>query len=109
MAIDAATRTSLEICRTAEGQVAGPLLAEVDRCVTAAGRRMLGADLSAPLLDRGAIEARLTLVGWLHEDALRRQRLREALRALPDLGRALGRLVAGRGSPRDLAQLRDGL
>ena len=28
---------------------------------------------------------------------------------MPDIGRALGRLVAGRGSPRDLAQLRDGL
>ena len=31
------------------------------------------------------------------------------LRALPDIGRALGRLVAGRGGPRDLGQLRDGL
>ncbi|URD60069.1 DNA mismatch repair protein MutS [Sphingomonas sp. KRR8] len=109
MAIDAATRTSLEICRTAEGQVAGSLFAEVDRCVTAAGRRLLGHDLSAPLLDRPGIEARLTLVAWLHEDALRRQRIREALRAMPDIGRALGRLVAGRGSPRDLALLRDGL
>ena len=28
---------------------------------------------------------------------------------MPDIGRALGRLVAGRGSPRDLALLRDGL
>jgi DNA mismatch repair protein MutS len=28
---------------------------------------------------------------------------------LPDVGRALGRVVAGRGSPRDLGQLRDGL
>jgi DNA mismatch repair protein MutS len=28
---------------------------------------------------------------------------------MPDIGRALGRLVAARGSPRDLAQLRDGL
>ena len=30
-------------------------------------------------------------------------------RASHDIGRALGRLVAGRGGPRDLAQLRDGL
>jgi len=109
MAIDAATRTSLEICRTGDGQVAGSLLAEVDRCVTAAGRRLLGGDLSAPLLDRSAIEGRLTLVGWLHDDALLRRRVRDALRAMPDIGRALGRLAAGRGSPRDLAQLRDGL
>jgi len=109
MAIDAATRTSLEICRTADGQVAGSLLAEVDRCVTAAGRRLLGSDLAAPLLERSQIEARLTLVGWLHEGGLLRRRVREALKALPDVGRALGRLAAGRGSPRDLAQLRDGL
>src|SRR3546814_14602908 len=38
-----------------------------------------------------------------------RDQLRVALRALPDIGRALGRLAMGRGSPRDLGQLRDGL
>src|SRR5688572_7998249 len=46
MAIDAATRDSLEICRTAAGGVAGSLLGEVDRRVTSAGRRMLAADLA---------------------------------------------------------------
>jgi DNA mismatch repair protein MutS len=34
---------------------------------------------------------------------------RGACARLPDAGRALGRLVAGRGGPRDLAQLRDAL
>ncbi|GAA4008030.1 DNA mismatch repair protein MutS [Sphingomonas swuensis] len=109
MAIDAATRASLEICRAQDGGIAGSLLAEVDRCVTAAGRRLLGSDLSAPLTDRQAIEQRLDLVAWLHEDAIRRERVRSALRSLPDIGRAMGRLVAGRGGPRDLAALRDGL
>ncbi|RST32052.1 DNA mismatch repair protein MutS [Sphingomonas ginkgonis] len=107
--IDAATRTSLEINRTADGQLAGSLLGEIDRCVTAAGRRRLAGDLAAPLTSRGAIEGRLALVQFFHEDQLRRTRVREALRALPDLGRAMGRLVAGRGSPRDLAMVRDGL
>ncbi|MDQ3079729.1 MAG: DNA mismatch repair protein MutS [Pseudomonadota bacterium] len=109
MAIDPATRDSLEICRTQTGSIAGSLLGTIDRCVTAAGRRMLSADLSAPLTDRRAIEARLALVQWCHDEPLRRERVRDALRAMPDLGRALGRLVAGRGSPRDLASLRDGL
>jgi DNA mismatch repair protein MutS len=109
MAIDPATRDSLEICRTQTGSIAGSLLGTIDRCVTAAGRRMLSADLSAPLTDRRAIEARLALVQWCHDEPLRRERTREALRAMPDVGRALGRLVAGRGSPRDLASLRDGL
>jgi len=109
MAIDPATRDSLEICRSAGGSIAGSLLGEIDRCVTAPGRRLLAADLSAPLLDRAAIEARLALVQFFHDDQLRRENVREALRAMPDIGRALGRLAAGRGSPRDLAQLRDGL
>ncbi|HXH00045.1 MAG TPA: DNA mismatch repair protein MutS [Sphingomicrobium sp.] len=109
MAIDPATRESLEICRTAAGVVSGSLLSCVDRCVTACGRRLLAADLAAPLTERRAIEARLALVQWFHDEPLRRARVREGLKALPDLGRAVGRLVAERGSPRDLAVLRDGL
>ena len=109
MGIDPATRDSLEICRTATGAVAGSLLHNVDRCVTAAGRRQLASDLSAPLVRRSAIAARLALVQWFHDSPLRRTRTREALRAMPDVARALARLVADRGSPRDLAMLRDGL
>jgi len=109
MTIDPATRDSLDICRTQAGGIAGSLLGCIDRCVTAPGRRLLAADLSAPLTEVRAIEARLALVQWLHDEPLRRERLREALKAMPDIGRALGRLIAGRGSPRDLAQLRDGL
>ncbi len=109
MAIDAATRDSLEICRTQTGSIAGSLLGVIDRCTTAPGRRLLAADLSAPLTDARAIEARLALVQWLHDEPIRRARIRDSLKAMPDIGRALGRLVAGRGSPRDLAALRDGL
>ncbi|MEA1072581.1 DNA mismatch repair protein MutS [Sphingomonas sp. LY160] len=109
VAIDPATRDSLEICRTQTGTHAGSLLACVDRCVTAPGRRLLAADLSAPLTDIGAIQHRLALVHWFHGEPLRRARVRASLKAMSDIGRALGRLVAGRGSPRDLAQLRDGL
>jgi DNA mismatch repair protein MutS len=109
MGIDPATRDSLEICRSQAGTLAGSLLGAIDRCVTAPGRRALAADLAAPLTDRAAIEARLALVQWLHDSPARRTRLREALKTLPDLARALSRLVAGRGGPRDLAQLRDGL
>ena len=109
MAIDPATRDSLEICRTQTGSLAGSLLGCIDRCVTAPGRRLLASDLSAPLTDTRAIEVRLALVQWLHEEPIRRMRIRESMKAMPDIGRALGRLVAGRGSPRDLALLRDGL
>jgi DNA mismatch repair protein MutS len=109
MMIDAATRESLELTVSASGTRAGSLLAAVDRSVTGAGARLLAADLGAPLLDRAGIEARLDLVALFEGDAGLRDWLRRQLRALPDIGRALGRLAAGRGSPRDLGQLRDGL
>ena len=109
MTIDAATRDSLELARAAPGSAAGSLLSEIDRCQTAAGRRLLDEDISAPLTDRAGIEARLALVFWLHEDAIRRTKVRRQLKAMPDFSRALARLAAGRGSPRDLALLRDGL
>ncbi|WP_326523902.1 DNA mismatch repair protein MutS [Sphingomonas sp.] len=109
MAIDAATRESLEITVSQAGSRAGSLLDAIDRTVTGAGARLLGQDLAAPLMDRAAIEARLATVAHFHDDGGLRESVRAALRALPDIGRALGRLAAGRGSPRDLGQLRDGL
>ncbi|WP_095012160.1 DNA mismatch repair protein MutS [Tsuneonella mangrovi] len=109
LAMDEATRASLEILLSQQGSRAGSLVAAIDRCSTGAGARQLAEDLASPLTDRARIEARLALVGWLHGDPLLRNDLRTALRGLPDIGRALGRIVAGRGSPRDLGQVRDGL
>ncbi len=109
MLMDEATRASLEILSSQAGGREHSLVAAVDRCVTGAGARLLAEDLGAPLLNRQEIEQRLALVRWLHDDPLNRACLREAMRAVPDIGRALGRVVAGRGTPRDLGQLRDGL
>jgi DNA mismatch repair protein MutS len=108
MLIDAATRESLELAQAQGGGRSGSLLDCIDRTVTGAGARLLAADLGAPLTDRARIQARLDLVALFHDDGLRHA-TRAALRAMPDTGRALGRLVAKRGGPRDLAQLRDGL
>ena len=109
LAMDAATRGSLEILAAQNGGREGSLVACVDRCATGAGARQLAEDLSAPLADRAAIEMRLASVQHFHADPLLRADLRAVLRQAPDIGRALGRLVAGRGSPRDLGQIRDGL
>ena len=109
MAIDAATRESLELTQAVGSGRRGSLLDSIDRTVTGAGARLLAADLSAPLTDRRAIEARLDLVAHWTEDAIAREELRATLRALPDVSRALARLSAGRGGPRDLGALRDGL
>ena len=109
MLIDAATRESLELVRASGGMRAGSLLDVIDRTVTGAGARLLAADISAPLMDVRAIEDRLDLVSWFADTGSAREAMRANLRALPDIGRALGRLAAGRGGPRDLGMLRDGL
>jgi DNA mismatch repair protein MutS len=109
MVIDPATRASLEIERATSGGRDGSLLGAVDRTVTAPGARLLAARLARPLLDPAAIGARLDAVGWFVEHRGQRQRLRELLKGLGDMARALSRLALGRGGPRDLGALRDGL
>jgi len=109
MEIDAATRRNLELLRSLSGERAGTLLAAVDRTVTGAGARLLTARLAAPLTDPAAIEARLDMVAWFAGEPAVRTALREALGRCPDLERALSRLGLGRGGPRDLAAVRDGL
>lgn len=109
MVMDEATRTSLEILQSTSGTRQGSLIATLDHCSTGPGSRLLAEDLSAPLLDPDTIEQRLALVQYWLDRPIERANLRDALRSLPDLGRALGRIVAGRGSPRDLGQIRDAL
>jgi DNA mismatch repair protein MutS len=107
--IDAATRRNLELTRSLSGDRAGSLLACIDRTVTGAGARLLGEWLAAPLTDPDAIVRRQDLIQYLVEDDGLRETLREALRQAPDIERALSRLTAERGGPRDLCAIRDGL
>ena len=85
MMIDAATRESLEIVCSVGGSRKGSLLDAIDRTITGAGARLLAADLAAPLTDRDQIDARLDLIGFLHDDPDLRARLRAALRALRNM------------------------
>jgi DNA mismatch repair protein MutS len=105
MAIDPATRASLEIEKSQSSAREGSLLAAIDRTVTPAGARLLAARLSRPLMDPERIGRRLDAIDWLLERRSLREDLRRALKGSPDLARALARLVLGRGGPRDLGAL----
>src|SRR6478735_7495305 len=109
MAIDPATRANLELTRTLAGERRGSLLDAIDCTVTAAGSRLLAQRLAAPLTDSAAIVRRLDAIGAFVADSLARDDIRTTLRAAPDMSRALARLSVGRGGPRDLAGLRDGI
>ena len=107
--IDAATRRNLELSQTLAGERRGSLLATIDRTVTGAGARLLAARLAAPLTDPAAIDGRLDAVQYFAGATDIRLGLRDRLRRCPDIERALSRLGLGRGGPRDLAAIRDGL
>ena len=109
LVIDAASRTSLELLRSISGDKQGSLLSAVDRTVTGAGARELAARLASPLADRHAIESRFDAVGCLVDDEGLREDVRRALKSTPDIARAVSRLAFGRGGPRDLGAIRDGL
>ena len=109
LAIDPATRTSLEIDRTQRGEREGSLLACLDRTVTSGGARALAERISRPLRDPLAINEQLDAVEWMLERRPLRRDLRDGLRATADIARAVGRLALGRGGPRDLAAVRAGL
>jgi len=107
--IDQSTRRNLELTRTLSGERKGSLLSVIDRTVTGAGARALAARLGAPLTDPVAINRRLDAVSLMVDWRDGRDSVRAALAAVPDLERALSRLTVGRGGPRDLAAIRDGL
>ena len=107
--IDAATRRNLEISAALSGGREGSLLAAMDRTVTAGGARLLERRLASPSLDLGTIHARHAAVRLLVDEGARRHRLRDHLRQVPDIDRALSRLALDRGGPRDLAAIRNGL
>ncbi|MBX2856797.1 MAG: hypothetical protein KTR21_17555, partial [Rhodobacteraceae bacterium] len=107
--IDASTRRNLELTVGPNGVREGSLLAAVDRTVTSVGARLLERRLAAPLTDIEAIRALHDELGFLLDTPVIRENVRGQLRQTPDIERALSRLGLGRGGPRDLSSLRDGL
>ncbi|MEE9273490.1 MAG: DNA mismatch repair protein MutS [Robiginitomaculum sp.] len=102
MAIDPATRASLEIERTQLGAKKGSLFSVIDKTVTGPGARLLALRLSRPLIDPAHINARLDGVDLFFEHKDMRADVRENLKRTGDPARALSRTVLGRGGPRDL-------
>jgi len=109
MQIDAATRRNLELTHALSGGRAGSLLSAIDGTITAGGARLLERRLSSPSRHLETVQDRLDAVEFLHNQSRLTHDLRDALRKVPDLDRALSRLALDRGGPRDLAAIRNGL
>uniref|UniRef100_UPI003563CB51 DNA mismatch repair protein MutS n=1 Tax=Puniceibacterium confluentis TaxID=1958944 RepID=UPI003563CB51 len=109
MQIDAATRRNLELTHALNGGRAGSLLAVIDRTVTAGGARLLERRLSSPSRELSVVQARQDAVAWCLDSVDVALFLRNSLKRVPDLDRALSRLGLDRGGPRDLAAVRNAL
>lgn len=109
LGLDAATRANLELTRTQTGEKTGSLLATIDMTVSAAGARELADRLAAPLGNMAEICARHRAVRFFVDENAAREDMRGQLKNLPDMMRALSRLVLARGGPRDLQALAVGL
>ncbi|SEQ87264.1 DNA mismatch repair protein MutS [Thalassovita taeanensis] len=109
MQIDAATRRNLELTHALNGGRSGSLLSAIDRTVTAAGARLLERRLSSPSRVLEVVQARLDSVEFAVQKTRITDLLRDDLRKVPDLDRAMSRLGLDRGGPRDLASIRNGL
>jgi len=106
MALDRATRQSLELVRTQrEGDRAGSLLATLDRTLTPMGARLLRERILVPYIDRGTIERTQQGVAEIVEHSGLRARLREELSRIQDLERLSSRLTTGRANARDVISL----
>jgi DNA mismatch repair protein MutS len=106
MEIDEASRRGLELVRSvATGRRDGSLAGVLDRTKSAMGARLVGEWLTAPLVEREAIDERLDAVAALVADPALAARLAETLTGVGDLERLIGRVVSGRAGPRDLERI----
>ncbi|HJS67678.1 MAG TPA: DNA mismatch repair protein MutS [Nitrospiraceae bacterium] len=111
MHLDSATIRNLELVRPLEagerlGQDQPTVLSVLDRTATAMGSRLLREWLIRPLLDRGAIQARLEAVGELKDRIQQRVSLRTTLRDVQDIARLGSRVTLGVAGPRELLALK---
>jgi len=107
MIIDNVTSRNLELTQSLrEGGKQGSLLALLDRCMTAMGRRLIRRWVELPLIKRKEIEKRLDAVEEFINKPLVRKDLRKLLQNIFDLERFCSRLSYQRVTARDLVSLK---
>ncbi len=106
--MDGRTRRNLEIDRRGDGEAGGTLFSVLNHTATSMGARKLRGWLNAPSRRRDVIARRQDAVAALLEGRAK-ESLTPLLRAVGDLERIAGRVGLGNASPRDLGKLRDAL
>ncbi len=110
MMLDAITLRNLEVKESIRGGSRGAtLFSSLDFTKTPMGSRYLNRQISHPLTDIGAINARLDAVEFLAGHTVLRLALRSQLGRCGDIERIAARIAYGNAGPRDLVALADSL
>jgi DNA mismatch repair protein MutS len=111
MFLDPQTRRNLELLEGTGGRARGSLVSVLDQTRTPMGARLLRRWIAQPLLDLQRLRARQDAVAHFVDNALLRATVREQLKQIGDLERAVNRVLQGAtiAMPRDLVRLREGL
>jgi len=103
--LDAATQANLELVES-RGDRDTSLLAVLDRTVTPMGARKLRSWILQPLRDLIELESRQQFVADMLQEPDLLGSIREQLKSIRDVERAIGRLSQASGNPRDLVALK---
>src|SRR5579884_255661 len=110
MHLDAATIRNLELVKPlVEDRRDATLVSVLDRTVSAMGSRLLREWILRPIVEPGAITARLDAVEELHRSFAARSAIRRALGHVQDIARLASRLSMRVATPRDLLAVKDSL
>jgi DNA mismatch repair protein MutS len=111
MFLDPQTRRNLELLEGTGRKSKASLVGVLDQTRTPMGGRLLRRWISQPLLDIQRLNMRQDGVAHFVEDALVRATVREKLKQVGDLERAVNRVLQGItvATPRDMVRLREGL
>lgn len=101
------TRANLELTETMRGREKGHPLWVLDKTETSMGKRLLRSWIEQPLVDAGAINARLDAVDALYQENVARADLKEALGRVFDIERLTTRILYGSATPREVCALAD--
>ncbi len=109
MEIDASTRLSLELTTSLSNKDETSILKTINVTKTAMGARGLHTQLTSPLLNIEEINSRLDKIDFFIQRPLIREKLREILKNIPDIERALARILLGKSNPKELLTMANGL
>src|SRR5262249_2576498 len=111
MFLDPQTRRNLELLEGSGGRSKGSLVGVLDQTRTPMGARLIRRWLSQPLLDIDRLRARQAGGAHFVDNALLRATIREKLKHIGDMERAVNRVVQGItvATPRDMVRLREAL